>query len=180
MIAPPAINPDEKSTPGPESASGPDRSADVILRSTNREPVTGKLTVLHQALARHAAAREPLDLLAALGGLEIATLTGAILQAAHERRVIVIDGFIVGAALLVARALQPFVMQRCVFAHCSAEAGHALMLEHLGAAPLLCLGLRLGEGSGAALAWPLLESACRILGDMASFASAGVSQKDAG
>ena len=139
-----------------------------------------KLAVLHQALARHAAAREPLDLLAALGGLEIATLTGAILQAAHERRVIVIDGFIVGAALLVARALQPFVMQRCVFAHCSAEAGHALMLEHLGAAPLLCLGLRLGEGSGAALAWPLLESACRILGEMASFASAGVSQKDAG
>ena len=138
-----------------------------------------KLALLHQALALHAAVSEPLDLLAAVGGLEIATLTGAILQAAHERRVIVIDGFIVGAALLAAHALQPLVLQRCVFAHCSAEAGHARMLDHLGAAPLLSLGLRLGEGSGAALAWPLLESACRILAEMASFASAGVSNKDA-
>ena len=138
-----------------------------------------KLAVLHEALALHAAVREPLDLLAALGGLEIATLTGAMLQAAHERRVIVIDGFIVGAALLAAHALQPLVLQCCVFAHCSAEAGHALMLDHLGAAPLLSLGLRLGEGSGAALAWPLLESACRILAEMASFESAGVSNKDA-
>ncbi len=138
-----------------------------------------KLAVLHEALALHAAVREPLDLLAALGGLEIATLTGAMLQAAHERRVIVIDGFIVGAALLAAHALQPLVLQRCVFAHCSAEAGHALMLDHFGAGPLLSLGLRLGEGSGAALAWPLLESACRILAEMASFESAGVSNKDA-
>ena len=138
-----------------------------------------KLAVLREALARHAGAVEPLEVLAALGGLEIATLTGAMLQAAHERRVIVIDGFITGAALLAAHALQPQVLQRCVFAHCSAEAGHALMLQHLGAEPLLTLGLRLGEGSGAALAWPLLESACRILAEMASFASAGVSNKDA-
>ena len=79
---------------------------------------------------------------------------------------IVADGFITGAAVLVAHALQPFVLQRCVFAHCSAEAGHALMLEHLGVDALLSLGLRLGEGSGAALAWPLLESACRILREM--------------
>ena len=134
---------------------------------------------MHEALALHAAVREPLDVLTALGGLEIATLTGAMLQAAHERRVIVIDGFIVGAALLVAHAMQPLVLQCCVFAHCSAEAGHALMLQHLGAEPLLTLGVRLGEGSGAALAWPLLESACRILAEMASFASAGVSSRDA-
>ena len=138
-----------------------------------------KLAVLREALALHAAVREPLDLLAALGGLEIATLAGAMLQAAHERRVIVIDGFIVGAALLAAHAMQPLVLQYCVFAHCSAEAGHALMLDHLGAEPLLALGLRLGEGSGAALAWPLLESACRILAEMASFESAGVSNKEA-
>ena len=138
-----------------------------------------KLAVLREALARHADVNDPLDVLAALGGLEIATLTGAMLQAAQERRVIVIDGFIAGAALLAAHALQPHVLQRCVFAHCSAEAGHALMLQHFSAEPLLTLGLRLGEGSGAALAWPLLESACRILSGMASFASAGVSNKDA-
>ncbi len=138
-----------------------------------------KLAVLHEALARHSDLGDPLDVLAALGGLEIATLTGALLQAARERRVIVIDGFITGAALLAAHALQAHVLQRCVFAHCSAEAGHALMLQVLGAKPLLTLGLRLGEGSGAALAWPLLESACRILGEMASFATAGVSNKEA-
>ena len=112
--------------------------------------------------------------------LEIATMTGAILQAAQERRVIVVDGFITGAAVLVANTLEPNVLQRCVFAHCSAEAGHALMLQQLGVEPLLNLGLRLGEGSGAALAWPLLESACRVMREMASFESAGVSQKDAG
>ena len=139
-----------------------------------------KLGILRLALARHAEAHAPLDVLAALGGLEIATMTGAILQAAQERRVIVVDGFITGAAVLVANTLAPNVLQRCVFAHCSAEAGHALMLQQLGVEPLLNLGLRLGEGSGAALAWPLLESACRVMREMASFESAGVSQKDAG
>jgi nicotinate-nucleotide--dimethylbenzimidazole phosphoribosyltransferase len=78
--------------------------------------------------------------------------------------------------VLVAQALQPRVMQRCVFAHASAERGHALMLAELKAQPLLDWGLRLGEGSGAALAWPLLVSACAILREMASFESAGVSQ----
>ena len=139
-----------------------------------------KLGVLREALARHADAHAPLEVLAALGGLEIATMTGAILQAAQERRVIVVDGFITGAAVLVANTIAPNVLQRCVFAHCSAETGHALMLQHLGVEALLQLGLRLGEGSGAALAWPLLESACRILREMASFTSAGVSEKAPG
>jgi len=80
----------------------------------------------------------------------------------------------------VAAALQAKVLQRCVFAHQSDEAGHGLMLKHLGARPLLQLQLRLGEGSGAALAWPLLDSACRILCEMASFESAGVSTSDQG
>ena len=91
----------------------------------------------------------------------------------------VVDGYIASAAVLVAQALQPHVVQRCVAAHRSAEPGHALMLERLGLDPLLQLDLRLGEGSGGALAWPLLESACRILREMASFESAGVSRKDA-
>ncbi len=138
-----------------------------------------KTNILRQVLALHAQAVQPLDALAALGGFEIATLVGVIEQAAQERRVIVVDGFITSSAVLVAHALQPAVLQCCVFAHRSGERGHGLMLEHLQAQPLLDLGLRLGEGSGAALAWPLLESACSILRDMASFASAGVSEKSA-
>jgi nicotinate-nucleotide--dimethylbenzimidazole phosphoribosyltransferase len=136
-----------------------------------------KLAVLQQAADRHADAAEPLDLLARVGGLEIAALTGAALQAAAERRVIVVDGYICSAAVAVAAALSPAVLQRCVFAHASAEPGHRALLDHLGAEPLLELGLRLGEGSGAALAWPLLESATRLLAEMASFDSAQVSRK---
>lgn len=142
------------------------------------EAVQRKIGILRQVLARHADATTPLDALAAFGGFEIATLVGAVLQAAAERRVIVVDGFIASSAVLVASALQPAVLQRCVFAHRSGERGHALMLAHLKAEPLLDLGLRLGEGSGAALAWPLLMSACAILREMASFESAGVSRQD--
>ena len=138
-----------------------------------------KLGVLRRALDRHAGAVEPLDVLAALGGLEIATLAGAVLQAARQRRVILVDGFITTAAVAVAAALAPAVLQRCVFAHCSAESGHARWLDVLGAVPLLDLGLRLGEGSGAALAWPLLRSAELLLAEMASFDSAGVSERGA-
>ena len=136
-----------------------------------------KREVLAQVLALHRDAREPLQALAAFGGFEIATMVGAVLQAAEERRVIVVDGFITTAAVLVAQALQPRVMQRCVFSHRSGERGHSAKLRHLGAQPLLDLGLRLGEGSGAALAWPLLVSACAILREMASFDSAQVSGK---
>ena len=139
--------------------------------------VARKRAVLAQALAVNADAIEPLDALAALGGFEVATLVGAVLQAALERRVIVVDGFITSAAVLVAARLQPHVLQRCVFAHGSAEPGHALMLAQLGAQPLLNMGLRLGEGSGAALAWPLLQSACAVLREMASFEAAGVAKR---
>jgi nicotinate-nucleotide--dimethylbenzimidazole phosphoribosyltransferase len=139
--------------------------------------VARKCEVLRRVLALHANATQPLDVLAAFGGLEIATMAGAVLQAAAQRRVIVVDGFIASAAVMVAHALQPLVLQRCVFAHRSGERGHEFMLQHLGVQALLDLGLRLGEGSGAALAWPLLQSACAILRDMASFATAGVSEK---
>lgn len=139
--------------------------------------IARKTAVLRQALAANAGATEPLDALAALGGFEIAILTGAVLQAASERRVIVVDGFIASSAVLVASRIAPAVLQRCVFAHRSDERGHARLLGLLGAEPLLALGLRVGEGSGAVLAWPLLESSCRILNEMASFESAGVSDK---
>jgi nicotinate-nucleotide--dimethylbenzimidazole phosphoribosyltransferase len=153
--------------------------ADCVGRGTGVDDagLARKLDVLGEALTLHATAIEPLDALAALGGLEIATMTGAVLQAAAERRLIVVDGFITTAALAVAAALAPAVLQRCVFAHASAESGHARWLKRLGVQPLLDLGLRLGEGSGAALAWPVVESACRVLEEMASFESAGVSEK---
>lgn len=141
--------------------------------------VQRKTAVLREVLARHLSATAPLDALAALGGIEIATMVGAVLQAAAERRVVLVDGFIATSAVLVAHALQPLVLQRCVFAHRSGERGHEFMLQHLGVQALLDLGLRLGEGSGAALAWPLLQSACTILREMASFESAGVSEKSA-
>ena len=145
--------------------------------------IARKRAVLSHVLALHAQATQPLQALAAFGGFEVAALVGAVLQAAGERRVIVVDGFITSAAVLVAQRLVPGVTDCCVFSHRSGECGHGLMLSHLGDAPdrparaLLDLGLRLGEGSGAALAWPLLVSACTLLEQMASFESAEVSGK---
>lgn len=138
-----------------------------------------KQAVLQAALERHADAHAPLQLLAALGGLEVATMVGAVLEAAAGRRLVVVDGFITTAAVAVAARLAPTVLEACVFSHCSAESGHAAWLAQLGVQPLLDLGLRLGEGSGAALAWPLVVSAVRLLDEMASFESAGVSERKA-
>ncbi|MDC8785789.1 nicotinate-nucleotide--dimethylbenzimidazole phosphoribosyltransferase [Roseateles koreensis] len=160
--------------------------ADCAGRGTGLDDagLTHKISVLEKVLQRHPEAREALPALAAFGGFEIAMMVGAVLQAAQENRVIVVDGFISSSAVLVASRLRPAVLERCVFAHQSEERGHALMLQAMAPAesalrpqPLLNLGLRLGEGSGAALAWPLLESACRVMAEMASFASAGVSEK---
>ena len=145
----------------------------------NAAGLARKVGVLREVLAFHSQVHEPLEVLAAMGGLEIAAMVGAVLQAAQERRVIVVDGFITTAAVLVASRLRPAVLERCVFAHRSGEPGHTIVLQALGAEPLLDWGLRLGEGSGAALAWPLLVSACAMLRDMASFASAGVAGQDA-
>ena len=153
---------------------------DCVGRGTgvDDQGLARKLSVLGEALARDPSAQDPLAALADLGGLEIAMIVGAVLQAALENRVIVVDGFIVSSAVLVASRLQPAVLERCVFAHRSDEQAHARMLALMEAQPLLDLGLRLGEGSGAALAWPLLVSAERILAEMASFEQAGVSDRD--
>ncbi len=137
-----------------------------------------KLRVLKEVLSSHTHAVDALDALAAFGGFEIAMMAGAALQAASERRLVVVDGFICSAAVLVASRLSPGVLDYCVFAHCSDEAGHALMLRHLQVQPLLDMGLRLGEGSGGALAWPLIVSAAAFLREMASFESAGVATKE--
>jgi nicotinate-nucleotide--dimethylbenzimidazole phosphoribosyltransferase len=120
----------------------------------------------------------PHQLLCRIGGFELAMMTGAYHKAAELNMVIVVDGFIATAALLVAKQYNQTITDHCVFAHCSDENGHRKMLEHLNAKPLLQLGMRLGEGTGAALAIPLLQSAVAFLNEMASFESAGVSGKE--
>jgi nicotinate-nucleotide--dimethylbenzimidazole phosphoribosyltransferase len=119
-------------------------------------------------------ASDPLAALSQVGGLEIAFLTGAILGGARERRALVLDGFVVGAAALVAARLAPRSVEYMVAAHLSPEPGHRLVLADLHLEPLLDLELRLGEGSGAALALPIVSAAAALLVEMATFESAGV------
>jgi len=140
-----------------------------------------KVAVLDMALCRHFPDRstvvDPLAALTAVGGFEIAGLVGACLEAAARRMVIVLDGFISSVAGLLACRMEPNVGGYCVAAHRSVEAGHRAVLEALDLSPLFDLGLRLGEGSGAALALPLIASAADIMRDMATFESAAVSDR---
>jgi nicotinate-nucleotide--dimethylbenzimidazole phosphoribosyltransferase len=151
--------------------------AGFIGRGTglDAEGLTRKHTILAEAAARTAPRLGPLDALAEYGGFEIAAMAGAMLGAAGARRLVLVDGFIASAAALVALGLEPALRANLVFAHRSAEQGHVALLAALGAEPLLDLGLRLGEGSGALLAWPLLRAAAAMLNEMASFESAAVS-----
>ncbi len=126
-----------------------------------------KRTVMAQGAARTAASLRPRNAMAEYGGFEIAMLVGAILRAAERGVCVLIDGVIVTAAAVLAHAMQPDCLASCVFAHRSAELGHDTMLAHLDAVPLLDLGMRLGEGTGAALALPLLRAAASVLADMA-------------
>lgn len=137
-----------------------------------------KLAVIQRALdVNHPDPADPLDVLAKIGGFEIAGLVGVILGGAAARRPVVIDGFISGAAALIAMALEPRVRGYLIAAHRSQEPGHRIMLEHVGLQPLLDLDLRLGEGTGAALAMSLVEAACKVLNEMATFEEAAVSGK---
>ncbi len=153
--------------------------ADCVGAGTGLAPegVLHKQRVIEAAMALHADAQGGLHALATFGGLEIAMMAGAMLKAAERRMVLLIDGFIVTSALLVASRIQPAVLDYCVFSHCSDENGHKRMLDFLGRRPLLNLGLRLGEGTGAALAVPLLQAAVNFLNQMATFESAQVSEK---
>jgi len=141
------------------------------------EGLQRKISVIEDALACHQGGDSPLAVLAAFGGFEIAMMAGAMLAAAERRTLILVDGFIATSALLVAARLEPEILHYCVFSHCSDEAGHGLLLEQLGAEPLLRLGMRLGEGTGAVMAYPLLQAAVNFLEEMASFESAQVSGK---
>lgn len=139
--------------------------------------VLHKQQVVQQSVAHHAAVHRfaPLAVLASFGGFEIAMMVGAMLKGAEQRKVLLIDGFIVTCSLLVAAKLQPAILDYCVFAHCSDEHGHRRLLEMLGAEPVLQMGLRLGEGTGSVLALPMLQAAVNFLCEMATFDSAGVS-----
>ena len=136
-----------------------------------------KHDVLQQALDFHKGITEPLDVLATFGGFEIAMMVGAYLKAAELGMLVMVDGFIASAALLVAYNLYPTVLDYCVFSHVSSEQGHQALLKVLNAKPLLNLDLRLGEGSGIAVAYPLIQSAVLFLNEMATFADAGVDRQ---
>jgi nicotinate-nucleotide--dimethylbenzimidazole phosphoribosyltransferase len=136
--------------------------------------------VIDAALTRHglAADRSPERILCAVGGLEIAAISGAIIAAAQQRIPLLIDGFIVSVAALAAVRLNPSCRPSLIFSHRSAEQGHRIVLDALDARPLLDLDLRLGEGSGAALALPLVRLACTLHNGMATFAEAAVPDRE--
>jgi nicotinate-nucleotide--dimethylbenzimidazole phosphoribosyltransferase len=143
------------------------------------EGVAHKAVVIARAFSHQGSTHGPLHALQVFGGFEIAMMCGAMLGAASQRQVVIVDGFISTAAAAVAIALDPNVQAYFVFAHVSAEGPHRAWLEQLGAQPLLDLGMRLGEGSAGVLALPLLRAACAMLCEMATFESAGVSEKTA-
>jgi nicotinate-nucleotide--dimethylbenzimidazole phosphoribosyltransferase len=136
-----------------------------------------KLEILSKAIQRHGKPDTILKTLCAYGGFEIAQITGGILQAASDRMIIMIDGFIATVAYLTAQEIEPSVKEYCIFCHQSGERGHAALLEYLKVKPLLNLDMRLGEGTGVAMAFPIIQSAVNILNEMVSFESAQVSDK---
>ncbi|MEM6316821.1 MAG: nicotinate-nucleotide--dimethylbenzimidazole phosphoribosyltransferase [Bacteroidota bacterium] len=141
------------------------------------EGINKKLEALEKAYAKHPIADNARVVLQTFGGFEIVMLVGAILKAAELKMTILIDGFIVSAAALMAIKMYPTVKSYCIFAHNSSEKGHQLMLDYLQVKPLLQLGLRLGEGTGTALAFPIVRAALAFMNRMASFESAGVAKK---
>ncbi len=141
----------------------------------DEQGVRQKTDILSRAIQMHQIDDDPISILETFGGFEIAMIVGGILKAAEHRMIILIDGFIVTAALLVAHRLYPAVLDYVLFAHESGERGHRIQLEYLDGEPILQLGMRLGEGTGAAMAYPVVRSAVNFLNDMASFEDAGVS-----
>jgi nicotinate-nucleotide--dimethylbenzimidazole phosphoribosyltransferase len=157
------------------------KASEVTGRGTgiDDDMLVVKTRVIETALARVSFDASPLSVLAEVGGLEIAALTGFIVAGAASRVPVVIDGVIAVAAAVVATAFSPHVPGYLIAGHRSSEPAASAGLAHLGLTPILDLGLRLGEGSGAVLAIPLVQAAAKILREMATFDSAGVSERDA-
>ena len=155
-------------------------AADVTGKGTGLDDAgrNRKLNVIRRGLRKHFpgnTSASALDLLRCVGGLEIAAMTGFVVGAARHRMIVVCDGFISTAAAALAVAIAPNARQYLIAGHCSEEPGHRFLLRHLDLVPLLRLNMRLGEGTGAVLALPIIESALRLYFEMATFESAGVS-----
>ena len=150
---------------------------DLVGRGTGLDDagLARKTAVLNAAAARTGAEMDAAQALAEYGGFEIAMMAGAVLGAAQSNRPVLVDGFISTAAAIAALGIEPAAERSLIYAHRSAEQGHRAMLEVLNARPILDLGMRLGEGTGALLAWPIVRAASAMLTDMASFESAGIS-----
>jgi len=137
-----------------------------------------KLGLLTEAQAKHGEMSDPHQILQTYGGFEVAQICGAMLAAKSHNMVIMVDGFIATSAYLLAHAINPAIAENAIFCHTSNEAGHQLMLDYLQVEPLVNLQMRLGEGTGCAVAYPLIKSAVAFLNEMASFESAGVSEAE--
>ncbi len=145
----------------------------------NDDQLRDKIQILEKALERKSALENPMDILREFGGFEIAQMVGGMLAAANNQMILMIDGFIATAAYLIAHKVNPKMDDYSIFCHQSGESGHQRMLGYLNARPLLDLGMRLGEGTGCTLAYPLIKSAVGFLNDMSSFENAGVSNMEA-
>jgi nicotinate-nucleotide--dimethylbenzimidazole phosphoribosyltransferase len=178
-----------------EMGIGNSTAASAIAAALTKQPialVTGKgaglnplryahkMRVLESVMKKHFGkafiSAQPLRILQCVGGLEIAAMTGMVFGAAKNRIAMIADGFISTSAAALAYAIEPRVKQYLFAGHCSEEPGHRILLEFIGLEPILSLNMRLGEGTGAVLAMPIVESAVRIYGDMATFGSAGISE----
>jgi nicotinate-nucleotide--dimethylbenzimidazole phosphoribosyltransferase len=144
----------------------------------NDEQLQNKIAILKQAKAFHGSIENPKKVLQTFGGFEIAQMCGAMLAAYANKMLILVDGFIASSAFLVAYKINPEIISNAIFCHLSDEHGHQNLLNFLNAEPILKLNMRLGEGTGCAVAYPIIESAVAFLNDMASFESAGVTNKD--
>jgi len=175
-----------------EMGIGNTSSAALIMSACTRLPIeectgrgTGlddvalnrKIDILKKAQMKNGMPNTPLEILATYGGFEIGQIVGAMLRSVEKNRVILIDGFIASAAYLLAQQIEPRIRDYCIFCHQSHERGHQKLLAFLNVTPLLHLSMRLGEGTGVAIAYPIIRSAVEFLNTMASFESAGVSNR---
>ena len=140
--------------------------------------VKSKFELLNEALHKYNGGNNPLDVLAQFGGFEVVMIAGAMLRAAELKMTMLIDGFIITSALLAASKINPKVLEYCLFAHKSNEQAHIKMLNYLKAEPILDIGMRLGEGTGAMVCYPIVKSAVQFINEMASFQDAGVSESE--
>ncbi|MFA4852705.1 MAG: nicotinate-nucleotide--dimethylbenzimidazole phosphoribosyltransferase [Bacteroidales bacterium] len=144
----------------------------------NVDSIKHKTEIIRKAIKNNQNLDTPIKKLAAFGGFEIAQMTGAMLKAAELKMIIMVDGFIASTAFLAATHIDPDISDYAIFCHQSEEKGHKMMLEYMNAKPLISLNMRLGEGTGCAVAYPVIQSAVAFLNEMASFKSAGVNNKE--